>query len=50
MMNCKTNHAASSRRVHRPENGSARECALMTAWVSFAPLAILGMFLLTQLH
>lgn len=50
MMNCETNHVAPARRANRPQGSSARECILMTAWVSFAPLAVLVMFLLSQLR
>ena len=50
MMNCETNHVAPARRANRPQGSSTRACILMTAWVSFAPLAVLVMFLLTQLR
>ena len=50
MMNCEMNHVASDGRNSRPQRSSARQLALTTAWVCFAPLTILVMFLLTQLR
>ena len=50
MMNCETNHVASARRANRPQRSGARECVLLTAWVSFAPLAVLVMFPLSPLR
>ena len=50
MMNCETNHVDSARRANRPQRSGARQCVLLTVWVSFAPLAVLVMFLLSQLR
>lgn len=50
MMNCEMNHVAPASRANHQQRSGARECILLTAWVSFAPLAVLAMFLLSQLR